>query len=129
MAYTIHQGFMSTLSIYEKQKLRGCLNIKRCSNLKLSNCTNQISIPYINSTDNFILRKQIWSHLENYFRNYRYLNFWASNAKIILKCQIASPDGLSFLSVAQKQLDQMSWIFVYVNLKVLKIGLRQNICR
>ena len=39
-----------------------------------------------------------------------------------------SIDGSSFLDVAQKQLDQMSWNFMYGYVKLLGIDLCQSIC-
>ena len=55
--------------------------------------------------------------------------FSASKVKFILKCEIAFPDGLSFLSVAQKLSDWMSWNFASVYLILLAIVLRQNTYR
>ena len=56
-------------------------------------------------------------------------NFRASSVNFILKCRIASLDNLCFLSTVQKLLDRISRNFVYANLELLEIDLRQNICK
>ena len=63
--------------------------LKYAKNVKVS-ILQANSIRYIDSTDNFSIRSQIWNHFVDMFGNY---NFWTSNDKFILKFEIVSPDA------------------------------------
>ena len=63
----------------------------------------------IDSKDHVSLRNQIWNNSVDKVRNYTDPSFWASNFKFIF--QFIFPHIDSFLAVAQKLLDWMSWNF------------------
>ena len=88
----------------------------------LLNFQHPIFIPYVDSRKTFSPSNQIWGYSANYLRNYTHSNFWASIVKFILKCQTSFPDGLSFLNVAEKALEQISWNFGYTFLKLFGIN-------
>ena len=122
---TIHHKFMSILIIYEKHKVRSCLHIKWCCNIKIFNygtqfwfCTSivkSISV-LINKTE--VIQTVSLDFITNFLNTKLLPIFQSSIVIFILKYHITSSDCLNFLIVVQNLLDRLSWNFVYACLKL-----------
>ena len=77
-------------------------------------------IPYVDCTENYNLKNQMWSYLVNKFKVETGLNFWASKVKFILKAEIMSLDSDNCLGVAL--FDQNFLIKMYLKNKIYKIS-------